>query len=80
MLPVPVLMLTGAAKYRFAPARTVVLAMLAFYCLSHALSPTVVDRLVKPEVKLNAPGHMAGVRTGAASPAGFTIGSIVLWH
>jgi hypothetical protein len=36
--------------------RAVVLAMLASYCPSHTLIPTVVHRLVKPEVKLNAQG------------------------
>lgn len=36
--------------------RAVALAMLASYCLSHTLIPTVVHRLVKPEVKLNAQG------------------------
>lgn len=36
--------------------RTVVLAMLASYCLSPTLIPTLVDRLVEPEVKLNAQG------------------------
>jgi hypothetical protein len=36
--------------------RTVVLAMLASYCLSPTLIPTLVDRLAEPEVKLNTQG------------------------
>jgi multidrug efflux pump subunit AcrB len=56
MLPVPVLLLNGRGEIPVRAGRAVVLAMLASYCPSHTLIPTVVHRLVKPEVKLNAQG------------------------
>ena len=50
---VPVLLLTGAAKYLFTPlAMAVVFAMLASYLLSRTLIPTMVHYMLKPEVKL----------------------------
>src|SRR5579872_2573834 len=55
---VPVLLLTGAAKYLFTPlAMAVVFAMLASYFLSRTLVPTMVHHLLKPEVKLYARGQ-----------------------
>jgi multidrug efflux pump subunit AcrB len=54
---VPVLMLTGAAKYLFTPlALAVVFAMLASYLLSRTLIPNMVHFMLKPEVKLYALG------------------------
>jgi len=55
---VPVLLLTGAAKYLFTPlAGAVVFAMLASYLLSRTLIPTMVHYLLRPEVKLYAQGQ-----------------------
>jgi multidrug efflux pump subunit AcrB len=55
---VPVLMLTGAAKYLFTPlAMAVVYAMMASYLLSRTLIPTMVHYLLKSEVKLYAQGE-----------------------
>ncbi len=55
---VPVLLLTGAAKYLFTPlAMAVVFAMLASYLLSRTLIPTMVHYMLKPEVKLYASGQ-----------------------
>ncbi len=55
---VPVLLLTGAAKYLFTPlAMAVVFAMLASYFLSRTLIPTMVHYMLKPEVKLYASGR-----------------------
>jgi multidrug efflux pump subunit AcrB len=54
---VPVLLLTGAAKYLFTPlAMAVVFAMLASYLLSRSLIPTLVHHMLRPEVKLYAQG------------------------
>ena len=50
---VPVLLLTGTAKYLFTPmAMAVVFAMLASYLLSRTLIPTMVHYLLKSEVSL----------------------------
>src|SRR5579862_7117154 len=50
---VPVLMLTGAARYLFTPlAMAVVFAMLASYLLSRTLIPNMVHYLLRPEMKL----------------------------
>ncbi|MEO7142900.1 MAG: efflux RND transporter permease subunit [Bryobacteraceae bacterium] len=61
---VPVLLLTGAAKYLFTPlAMAVVFAMLASYLLSRTLIPTMVHYMLKPEVALyqaGAHGESAG--------------------
>ena len=55
---VPVLLLTGAAKYLFTPlAMAVVFAMLASYFLSRTLIPTMVHHMLKREVKLYARGQ-----------------------
>jgi multidrug efflux pump subunit AcrB len=50
---VPVLMLTGAARYLFTPlAMAVVYAMMASYLLSRTLVPNMVHYLLRPEMKL----------------------------
>jgi multidrug efflux pump subunit AcrB len=55
---VPVLLLTGAAKFLFTPlAMAVVYAMMASYLLSRTLIPTMVHYLLKAEVKLYAHGE-----------------------
>jgi multidrug efflux pump subunit AcrB len=55
---VPVLLLTGAAKYLFTPmAGAVVFAMLASYFLSRTLIPNMVHYMLRPELKLYAQGH-----------------------
>src|SRR5271165_4830322 len=55
---VPVLLLTGAARYLFTPlALAVVYAMMASYLLSRTLIPTMVHYLLKVEVKLYAQGE-----------------------
>ena len=65
---VPVLLLTGAAKYLFTPlAMAVVFAMLASYLLSRTLIPTMVHYMLKPEVKLYASGRAR--RIGGRQPA-----------
>src|SRR5579875_2168253 len=51
----PVLLLTGAAKYLFTPlAMAVVFAMLASYFLSRTLVPTMMHYLLRSEVELYA--------------------------
>jgi len=55
---VPVLLLTGAAKYLFTPlAMAVVFAMLASYMLSRTLIPTMVHYLLKQEVDMYRRGE-----------------------
>ncbi len=55
---VPVLLLTGAAKYLFTPlAMAVVFAMLTSYLLSRTLVPTMVHYLLKSEIALYAAGE-----------------------
>ena len=55
---VPVLLLTGAARYLFTPlAEAVVFAMLASYFLSRTLIPNMVHYMLKPEVRLYARGE-----------------------
>jgi multidrug efflux pump subunit AcrB len=50
---VPVLLLTGAARYLFTPlALAVVYAMMASYLLSRTLIPNMVHYLLRPEMKL----------------------------
>jgi multidrug efflux pump subunit AcrB len=50
---VPVLLLTGAARYLFTPlAMAVVYAMLASYLLSRTLIPNMVHYMLRPEMKL----------------------------
>jgi len=54
---VPVLLLTGTARYLFTPlAMAVVFAMLASYLLSRTLIPTLVHYLLKSEVELYREG------------------------
>ncbi len=55
---VPVLLLTGAAKFLFTPlAGAVVFAMLTSYLLTRTLVPTMVHFLLPPEVKLYQQGE-----------------------
>src|SRR5450432_3993526 len=62
---VPVLLLTGAAKYLFTPlAMAVVFAMLASYFLSRTLVPTMVHYMLRSEVKLYARGEHEEGGTG----------------
>ena len=72
---VPVLLLTGAAKYLFTPlALAVVFAMLASYLLSRTLIPTMVHYLLKPEVKMYRRGEHGegGRRRGTLSSGAST--------
>ncbi len=58
---VPVLLLTGTARYLFTPlAMAVVFAMIASYLLSRTLVPTMVHHMLRSEVAL----HRAGGRGG----------------
>jgi len=61
---VPVLLLTGAARYLFTPlAMAVVFAMLASYLLSRTLIPNMVHYMLRPEMRLymqGEQGHTAG--------------------
>src|SRR5579883_744395 len=58
---VPVLLLTGTARYLFTPlAMAVVFAMLASYMLSRTLIPTMVRYLLKPEVTRYQHGEHSG--------------------
>ncbi len=56
---VPVLLLTGTARYLFTPlAMAVVFAMLASYLLSRTLVPTMVHHLLRSEAAVyQAGGH-----------------------
>lgn len=55
---VPVLLLTGAARYLFTPlAMAVVFAMLASYLLSRTLVPTMVHYLLAQEAHVYQEGH-----------------------
>ncbi|HTA45436.1 MAG TPA: efflux RND transporter permease subunit [Bryobacteraceae bacterium] len=55
---VPVLMLTGAARYLFTPlALAVVYAMMASYLLSRTLIPNMVHYMLRPEMKLYIRGE-----------------------
>jgi multidrug efflux pump subunit AcrB len=54
---VPVLLLTGAARYLFTPlAMAVVFAMMASYFLSRTLVPTMAHYMLRSEVKLYTQG------------------------
>src|SRR5205807_7068149 len=54
---VPVVFITGVAKYLFTPlAEAVVFAMLASYFLSRTVVPTMVRYLLPAEAHLHAPG------------------------
>jgi multidrug efflux pump subunit AcrB len=62
---VPVLLLTGAAKYLFTPlAMAVVFAMLASYMLSRTLIPTMVHYLLKQEVDMYRRGEHGESESG----------------
>jgi len=66
---VPVLLLTGAAKYLFTPlALAVVFAMLASYMLSRTLIPTMVHYLLKPEVDMYRAGEHGEGGTAEGHP------------
>src|SRR5579872_783999 len=55
---VPVLMLTGTARYLFTPlAMAVVFAMLASYLLSRTLVPTMANALLHSEAELHGSGN-----------------------
>jgi multidrug efflux pump subunit AcrB len=59
---VPVLLLTGAAKYLFTPlAMAVVFAMLASYFLTRTVVPTLMHYLMKPEIARIQMGEHAPV-------------------
>src|ERR1039458_1808911 len=65
---VPVLLLTGAAKFLFTPlAMAVAFAMMASYFLSRTLIPTMVHYMLRPEVKLYAQGQH-GETAGGKGP------------
>src|SRR5438067_8808287 len=58
---VPVLLLTGTARYLFTPlAMAVVFAMMASYFLSRTLVPTMVHRLLRSEVAVYQSGGHGG--------------------
>ena len=70
---VPVLLLTGAAKYLFTPlAMAVVFAMLASYMLSRTLIPAMVHYLLKPEVDM--------YRHGEHGESGSAEGHPLIWR
>jgi multidrug efflux pump subunit AcrB len=55
---VPVLFITGAARFLFIPlSLAVIFAMLASYLLSRTLVPTMVHHLLGPEVEIHAHGR-----------------------
>ncbi|MDQ6665542.1 MAG: efflux RND transporter permease subunit, partial [Acidobacteriota bacterium] len=63
---VPVLLLTGAAKYLFTPlAMAVVFAMMASYFLSRTLVPTMVHFLLRSEIEVYAQGEEAHAAAGS---------------
>ncbi len=65
---VPVILLTGVAKFLFTPlALAVVFAMLASYLLSRTLIPTMVHYLLKPELELYRQGEH-GEAAGGTGP------------
>jgi multidrug efflux pump subunit AcrB len=65
---VPVLLLTGAARYLFTPlAMAVAFAMLASYFLSRTLIPNMVHYMLKPETRLYARGSH-GETAGGTGP------------
>jgi multidrug efflux pump subunit AcrB len=65
---VPVLLLTGTAKYLFTPmAMAVVFAMMASYFLSRTLVPTLVHHLLRSEMSAYQLG-VEGVHEGGKGP------------
>jgi multidrug efflux pump subunit AcrB len=88
---VPVLLLTGAAKFLFTPlAMAVVFAMLASYLLSRTLVPNMVHYMLRSEMKLylqGEDGETAGVpitfsitslKGSAASMAGSSMSRLII--
>src|SRR5258708_5368686 len=66
---VPVLMLSGAAKYLFTPlSMAVVFAMLTSYLLTRTLVPTLVHYLLPVEIPLYQEGEDAARAAKAAGP------------
>ncbi|HLN00389.1 MAG TPA: efflux RND transporter permease subunit [Bryobacteraceae bacterium] len=66
---VPVLMLSGAAKYLFTPlAMAVVFAMLTSYLLTRTVVPTLVHYLLPVEIPLYQEGDEASSAAKAAGP------------
>src|SRR4030088_937629 len=66
---VPVLMLSGAAKYLFTPlAMAVVFAMLTSYLLTRTVGPTLVHYLLPVEIPLYQEGAEASSAAKAAGP------------
>src|SRR5271154_39905 len=60
---VPVLLLTGTARYLFTPlAMAVVFAMMASYLLSRTLVPTMMAYLLESEIEFYREGHDAPTR------------------
>jgi multidrug efflux pump subunit AcrB len=63
---VPVLLLTGAARFLFTPlAFAVVFAMMASYLLSRTLVPTMIHYMLRQEAHLYQEGHTEGAPAGA---------------
>jgi multidrug efflux pump subunit AcrB len=70
---VPVLLLTGAARFLFTPlALAVVFAMLASYLLSRTLVPTLVYYLLRPEIVRYQSGEHDAPTQSAARQGFFT--------
>jgi multidrug efflux pump subunit AcrB len=68
---VPVLLLTGAAKYLFTPlAGAVVFAMLTSYLLTRTLVPTMVHHMLKGEAERYQQGEGGGGGEGKSAPSG----------
>lgn len=66
---VPVLMLSGAAKYLFTPlSMAVVFAMLTSYLLTRTVVPTLVHYLLSVEVPLYQEGENSAAAAKAAGP------------
>jgi len=62
---VPVLLLTGAARYLFTPlALAVSFAMLASYLMSRTLIPTMVHYMLPPEVEMYQKGEEGHIGSG----------------
>ena len=71
---VPVLLLTGTAKYLFTPlALAVVFALLASYLLSRTLVPTMMAFLLGSELDLYRRANRAAARLAVARSGGSTI-------
>src|SRR5277367_2791348 len=66
---VPVLMLSGAAKYLFTPlAMGVVFAMLTSYLLTRTIVPTLVHYMLQSEIELYQEGEQAEAASRSAGP------------